>query len=44
MIIGPHLSGTELAILNRESGDSESCDSSRGSLLSIDRIRFGWLF
>ena len=26
---GHHLSGTESAILNRESGDSESCDSNR---------------
>ena len=36
----PHLSGTESAILNRESGDSESCDSNRASLkvaLNIDR-------
>ena len=27
--LGNHLSGTESAILNRESGDSESCDSNR---------------
>ena len=38
------LSGTELAILNRESGDSETCDSNRvipRSRLNIDRLPFG---
>ena len=33
-------SGTESAILNRESGDSESCDSNR----AIPRMPFGWQF
>ena len=32
----------DLAILNRESGDSESCDSK--VTLSIDRMRIGWRF
>ena len=38
-----NLSGTELAILNRESGDSESCDSKVAAkvALNIDRLRFG---
>ena len=41
---GPELSGTESAILNRESGDSASRDSNRAiprSRLNIDRSRFG---
>ena len=45
--LSPRLSGTESAILNRESGDSESCDSNREvprSALSIVRMRFGWRF
>ena len=40
--LGPVLSGTESAILIRESNDSESCDSKVA--LSIDRMRFGWRF
>ena len=40
--------GTESAILNRESGDAESCDSNRARdskvPLSIVRMRFGWRF
>ena len=40
--VNPELSGTDSAILNQESGDSESCDSKVGdSLLNIDRPRFG---
>ena len=38
------LSGTESAILNRESGDSESCDSNHAmprSWLNIDRVQVG---
>ena len=39
---GPELSGTESAILNRESSDSESCDSKVA--VSIERMRFEWRF
>ena len=37
-VLAPVLSGTESAILNRESGDSESCDSNR-AIPSVADIR-----
>ena len=41
MLLVQSLSGTESAILNRESSDSESGDSNR-AIPSIDRMRF-WM-
>ena len=38
MPLHPSLSGTESAILNRESSDSESCDSNRATPRSLSRL------